>query len=150
MAAGNTIPADKIFAREAIVALFIPKPLRLASEVKRVFCRVIQHTRAGYQLNTKFGLISRRHQHRQLNKVDSDMPKITCLTITQANSTQKHSFTKIIKLINQRGPIRAQQRKARGKHTRKKAKKENRDSKDNSRVTKGGDAPRSARTGDVI
>jgi hypothetical protein len=29
MAAGNTIPANEIFARGAIVALFIPKPLRL-------------------------------------------------------------------------------------------------------------------------
>jgi hypothetical protein len=61
MAAGNTISADEIFAWGAIVALFIPKPLCLAGEVRRVFCRVIQHTCAGHQLNTKFGLISGRH-----------------------------------------------------------------------------------------
>lgn len=58
MAVGNAIPTDEIFARGAIIALFIPKPCRLASEVKRVFCRVIQYTRAGYQLNTKFSLVS--------------------------------------------------------------------------------------------
>jgi hypothetical protein len=83
-------------------------------------------------------------------QVDSDMPEITCLTITQANSTQKHSFAKIVELMNQRGPIRAQQRKASGKRTRREAEEEDRDSEDNSRVAEGGDAPGSAGTGDVI
>jgi hypothetical protein len=44
----------------------------------------------------------------------------------------------------------AQQRKARGKRTRKEAEEEDRDSEENSRAAEGGDAPRSARTGDVI
>jgi hypothetical protein len=49
----NPVLAIEVFDRESIVSLFIPKPMRLTGEVKRVFCRVIQHTRTGYQLNTK-------------------------------------------------------------------------------------------------
>ena len=41
MRAGNAVQADDIFARAAIVALHIPKPLRQAGEVRRVFCRVV-------------------------------------------------------------------------------------------------------------
>jgi hypothetical protein len=63
MRAGNAVPADQIFARNAIVTLLIPKQLRLAGELRRILCRVIQHTRAGYQLNTKWGLLSGRFAH---------------------------------------------------------------------------------------
>jgi hypothetical protein len=52
--------------------------------------------------------------------------------------------------MNQRGLTRAQQRKARGKRIRREAEEEDRDIEDNSRVAKGGDAPESAGTGDVI
>ena len=119
MAAGNAIPAGEIYARAGIVSLFIPKSLRLAGELRRVYCRVIQHTRAGYQLNTKWGLITGRHQHSQLNGVDSDIEDISRLTIQQANQEPKLSFAKIVELMNSRGPIRAQQRAGRrGKRTR--------------------------------
>jgi hypothetical protein len=53
MRLGNTVPLSEIFDRGAIVLLLIPKPMRLAGEPRRIFCRVIQHTRAGYQLNSK-------------------------------------------------------------------------------------------------
>ena len=48
MRVGNTISADQVFDRGAIVSLLIPKPMRLGGEQRRVFCRLIQHTRAGY------------------------------------------------------------------------------------------------------
>ena len=48
MARGNVIPADEIFARDAIVTLLIPKALRLAGKLRRVYARVVQHTRGGY------------------------------------------------------------------------------------------------------
>jgi hypothetical protein len=46
-------------------------------------------------------------------------------------------LAKIVELINQQGPIRAQQRKARRKRTRREAKEEDKDSEDNSRVVVG-------------
>ena len=61
MACGNAILADRIFARGAIVSPLIPKAIRLAGELRRIYARVIQHTRAGYQLNIKHSLISGRH-----------------------------------------------------------------------------------------
>ena len=60
IAAGDAIPADEIFVHGSIVSLFIPKPLRLTSELRRVYTRIVQHTRAGYQLNTKWRLITGR------------------------------------------------------------------------------------------
>ena len=88
-------------------------------------------------------MISGRYQHRQLNRVDSDILDILTLTLTQANSTAKVSFAKIVELMNQRGPIRAQQRKARGKRTRREVKEEDDDSEVNGRADSVG-------TGDVI
>ena len=41
MAGGSAITADQIYARGAIVSLLIPKPLRLAGELRRVYARVI-------------------------------------------------------------------------------------------------------------
>jgi hypothetical protein len=38
---GNIVPPSEIFDRGAIVSLLIPKPIRLASEPRRIFCRVI-------------------------------------------------------------------------------------------------------------
>ena len=52
--------------------------------------------------------------------------------------------------MNQRGSIRAQQRKVRGKRTRKETEKEDRDSKNNTRSAEGSDAPESTSTGDII
>jgi hypothetical protein len=49
----NLVLATEVFDRGGIVSLFILKPMRLTREVKRLFCRVIQHRRTGYQLNTK-------------------------------------------------------------------------------------------------
>ena len=83
MRAGNTVPADQIFARDAIVSLLIPKDLRLAGELRRVNCRVIQHTTAGYQLNTKWGLLSGRFAHSDLNGVDDEVDEIPKLTVQE-------------------------------------------------------------------
>jgi hypothetical protein len=82
MAYSNAIPTDKIFARDAIITLLIPKALRLVGELRRVYARVIQYIRGGYQLSTKWGLISGRFQHNQLNNgAGSLQPEIPSLTL---------------------------------------------------------------------
>jgi len=43
MRRGNTL-ATKVFARDSIVSLVIPLNIRLSGELRRVFCRVVQHT----------------------------------------------------------------------------------------------------------
>jgi hypothetical protein len=60
MRRGAAVPTAEIFARGAIVSLLIPAKMRLAGEARRILCRVVQHTRGGYQLNTKWGLLSGR------------------------------------------------------------------------------------------
>jgi hypothetical protein len=52
MRKGNTL-ATNVFAHDSIVSLTIPQNIRLSGELRRVFCRVVQHTASGYQLNTK-------------------------------------------------------------------------------------------------
>jgi hypothetical protein len=130
MARGNAIPADRIFARGAIVSLLIRKAIRLAGELRRICARVVQHTRAGYQLNTRHGLISGRHQHNQLNSGDSSLlPEIPTLTPTEAAHAPKLSFAKVVELQNNRGPINSMQRagKARAeRRTRQQVEEENR------------------------
>jgi hypothetical protein len=99
MARGNAIPADQIFARGAIVSLLIPKAIRLVGELWRIYAQVVQHTRAGYQLNTKHGLISGRHQHNQLNSsFGSVLLEIPTLTPTEAAHAPNLSFAKVIEL----------------------------------------------------
>jgi hypothetical protein len=116
MARGNAIPTDEIFARDAIVTLLIPKALRLAGELRRVYARVIQHTRGGYQLSTKWGLISGRFQHSQLNDgAGSLQPEIPSLTPQQAQSTAKFSLAKIVERMNDRGPVNTLQRAGRAR-----------------------------------
>jgi hypothetical protein len=46
------IPAE-VYNRGKLVSLLIPKQLRLAGEFRRIYGRVVQHTRAGYQLVTQ-------------------------------------------------------------------------------------------------
>lgn len=46
--AGNAILTDEIFALGGIMSLFIPKPMRLAGKLRRVYCRIVQYTRGGY------------------------------------------------------------------------------------------------------
>ena len=41
MARGNAISADQIFARGAIVSFLIPKAIRLAGELRRIYTRVV-------------------------------------------------------------------------------------------------------------
>ena len=65
MCRGNTL-ATKVFARDSIVSLVIPLNIRLSGELRRVFCRVVQHTAGGYQLNTKYGLLNHRYPHSEL------------------------------------------------------------------------------------
>jgi hypothetical protein len=119
MRAGNTIPAAKVFDRGATVSLLIPLPLRLGGELRRLFCRVVQHTRAGYQLNTQWGLLSGRFQHTQLNGVDNDFGDIPDLSVHEAKNQQKFKLTEVVAKCNARGPIRSAQRagqkKRRGK-----------------------------------
>jgi hypothetical protein len=77
---GNTVSAARVFDRNSVVSLLILGELRLTGEQRRVFCRVVQHTRGGYQLTTKWGLLSGRFQHTELNRVntdDGDIPHMT-------------------------------------------------------------------------
>lgn len=119
MRRNNAIPADKVFARGVVVSLLIPKALRLAGELRRVFARVVQHTRAGYQLNTQWGLISGRHQHSQLNEVTSTHLEIPTLTPQTAKRAEKYSLAKIAELMNIRPPVRAMQRAGRARASKR-------------------------------
>jgi len=110
MRAGNTIPTAEVFDRGALVSLLIPLPLRLGGELRRLFCRVVQHTRAGYQLNTQLGLLSGRFQHSQLNGVDSDSGDIPDLSVQKAKNEQKFKLSEVVAKLNARGPIRSIQR----------------------------------------
>jgi hypothetical protein len=47
MRRGNIL-AIEVFARDSIVSLAIPLNIRLSGELRRVFCRVVQHTAGGY------------------------------------------------------------------------------------------------------
>ena len=75
MRKGNTL-ATNVFARDSIVSLTIPRNIRLSGELRRVFCRVVQHTASGYQLNTKWGLLNHRYPHSELNGVEEDNGEI--------------------------------------------------------------------------
>ena len=48
IARSNTIPTDQVFTRSTIISLLIPKAIRLASELRRIYARVVQYTRTGY------------------------------------------------------------------------------------------------------
>jgi hypothetical protein len=115
MASANTIPVDEVFERNSMVSLLIPIPLRLAGELRRVFCRVVQHTRTGYQLNTVWGLLSGRFSHNQLNGVENDIGDIPCLTVQAANTKPKIGLAKVVAMMNNRGPISTVQRAGRKK-----------------------------------
>jgi hypothetical protein len=120
MARDNAIPADRIFARDTIVSFLIPKATRLAGELRRIYARVVQHTRAGYQLNTRHGLISGRNQHNQLNSGDSSLLlEIPTLTLTKAAHAPKLSFARVVKLQNNRGPINSMQRAGKARAERR-------------------------------
>jgi hypothetical protein len=80
-------------------------------------CRVIEHSRSGYQLNTEHGLIKGRWDHKDLNSSSLDNPEILMLIHQEAKKTYKVKLATIVILINNRGTIRAKQR-ARRKRTR--------------------------------
>ena len=90
----------------------------------------MQHTRVGYQLNTKYSLISGRHQYNQLNSSNSSiLLEIPTLTPTEAVYTPKFSFAKVVELQNNRGPINSMQRASRARaerRTRQQVEEENR------------------------
>ena len=112
MRVGNPVLAIEVFDRESIVSLFIPKPMRLTGEVKRVFCRVIQHTRTGYQLNTQWGLLHGRFEQSQLNGIDDDREGIPVLSLAEASKVSKITLNKV-SLINNRASIATSQRASR-------------------------------------
>ena len=98
--AGNTIPANEIFAHGSIMSLFIPKPIQLAGELRRVYCRVVQHTHGGYQLVSRYSLISGQHQHNQLNSINQDILDIPRMTVIEARNAPKVTFPKIVADMN--------------------------------------------------
>jgi hypothetical protein len=110
MRISSAIPASEIFARNVIVSLLIPKELRLVGEMRRIFCRVIQHTRGGYQLNTKWGLLSNRFPHSELNGVDIDSGEISQLTVQEARHAKKIKLSEAVGKMNSRSSVRASQR----------------------------------------
>ena len=115
--AGNAIPTTRVFDRDSIVSLLIPSEYRLLGEVRRVFCRVVQHTRGGYQLTTKWGLLTGRFQHIELNRVDHDIgvDEIPKLTVQEAKKAKKLALPAMAAYMNSRGAISGMQRKGRKK-----------------------------------
>ena len=112
MRRGNTL-ATKVFARDSIVSLVIPLNIRLSGERRRVFCRVVQHTASGYQLNTKYGLLNHRYPHSELNGVDEDNGEIPRLTVQEAKKAKKITLNMVVSQMNSRDPIWATQRAGR-------------------------------------
>jgi hypothetical protein len=96
------------------------------SELRRVYCRVVQHTSSSYQLVSKYGLISGRYQYNQLNGVDQDMSGIPRMTVLEARNAPKVSFPKIVADMNSRGAISAEQRAGRGRRMQNTIEEENR------------------------
>lgn len=119
----NQINADRMprgnassttaFARDSIVSLAIPRNIRLSGELRRVFCRVVQHTVGGYQLNTKLGLLNHRYPHSELNGVEEDNGEIPYLTIQEVKKAKKITLNAVVSQMNSRDPIRAIQRAGR-------------------------------------
>jgi hypothetical protein len=105
----NTL-ATEVFARDSIVSLVIPLNIRLSGELRRVFCRVVQHTAGGYQLNTKYSLLNYRYPHSELNRVDEDNSEIPHLTIQEAKKAKKITLNMVVSQMNSRDPIWASQR----------------------------------------
>jgi len=125
MASQNVVPADEVYARNMMVSLFIPKPFRLAGELLRVPCRVVQHTRAGYQLNSAWGLLSGRYPHNQLNRVIGDTGiDIPSLTVQATSTVGKIGLAKVVAKMNGRGPISAAQRAGRKKVLRERTRQQ--------------------------
>jgi hypothetical protein len=115
MASRNVVLADEVFARNAMVSLLIPIQNRLAGELRRVYCRVVQHTRGGYQLNTAWGLLSGRYPHDQLNGLETDTGEIPRLTVQASQTASKITLANAVASMNARGPISTAQRAGRKK-----------------------------------
>ena len=112
MRSGNAL-ASNVFARDSIVSLTIPLNIRLLGELRRVFCRVVQHTPGGYQLNTKWGLLNHRYPHSELNGIEEDNGEIPHLTIQEAKKVKKITLNAVVSQMNSRDPIWATQRAGR-------------------------------------
>ena len=112
MRRGNTL-ATNVFARDSVVSLTIPLNIRLSGELRRVFCRVVQHTPGGYQLNTKWGLLNHRYPHSELNGIEEDNGEIPHLTIQEAKRVKKITLNVVVSQMNSRDPIWATQRAGR-------------------------------------
>jgi hypothetical protein len=113
---GNPVLAIEVFDCESIVSLFIPKPMRLTGEVKRVFCHIIQYTWTGYQLNTKWGLLYGYFEQSQLNRINDDRGEIPVLSLAEASKVSKIALNKIVSLMNNRASIAMSQRAGRKRH----------------------------------
>src|SRR3979490_747768 len=109
---GNVL-ATEVFACDSIVSLAIPLNIRLSGELRRVLCRVVQHTFGGYQLNTKWGLLNYRYPHSELNGVEEDNSEIPHLTVQEAKKAKKITLNMVVSQMNSRDPIWATQRAGR-------------------------------------
>ena len=96
-----------------MVSLAIPLNIRLSGELRRVLCRVVQHTAGGYQLNSKWGLLNHRYPHSELNGVDEDNGEVSHLTVQEAKKSKKVTLNEVVSKMNSREPIRATQRAGR-------------------------------------
>lgn len=112
MRRGNA-SSTAVFARDSIVSLGIPRNIRLSGELRRVFCRVVQHTIGGYQLNTKWGLLNHRYPHSELNGVEEDNGEIPHLTIQGVKKAKKITLNAVVSQMNSRDPVQATQRAGR-------------------------------------
>ena len=113
MRVGSAVLAKDIFARDSMVSLAIPLNIRLSGELRRVLCRVVQHTAGGYQLNSKWGLLNHRYPHSELNGVAEDNGEVSHLTVQEAKKSKKVTLNEVVSKMNSREPIRATQRAGR-------------------------------------
>jgi hypothetical protein len=113
MELGNAVPPSEVHDRAATVSLLLPREIRNSWETRRIMARVVQHAPGGYQLVTQFGLIKGRFQHQDLNGSALELPEIPVLTVKEADKEPKIELTKIVQLMNNRGPISGEQRAGR-------------------------------------
>jgi hypothetical protein len=64
----------------------------------------------GYQLTSKWDLISGRYPYNQLNGIDDNIKEIQKLTPTEADKAKKKYLAEMVALMNNRGLVRFAQR----------------------------------------
>jgi len=96
--------------------LWISFKFRKTGELKRIYCRVVQYTRGGYQVNTH--LDSSLVESNMINWIptvdseasDSIIPRIEKLSISEADKEKKITLTTAMSKMNNRQIVQTTQR----------------------------------------